>query len=98
MFNFEVRGPSPATTVVATPSITFSAGETSKSVTVGSLAPGSYEVTELSTPGFAPVSSPQAVAINLPDCSGSVTFESSCCTTATRIPTSPPTARPPSGS
>jgi hypothetical protein len=74
-FNFQVRGPSPATTLVASPSIAFVAGETAKSVTVSGLDPGTYEVTELATTGFTPTSNPQNVTINLPTCAGQVTFD-----------------------
>jgi hypothetical protein len=59
--------------VVATPSITFAAGEASKYVDVGSLAPGSYTVSENAVEGWV-TPAPQTVEIKLPSCSGSVSF------------------------
>jgi len=60
-------------TEVATPTITFGAGETSKSTTVSSLAPGTYTVKEDTASGWAPESD-QQTSIDLPSCSGSVSF------------------------
>jgi prealbumin domain-containing protein len=61
---------------VATPSITFTAGQTSKSVDVTGLAPGTYTVSENAVTGFA-AQDPQTVSINLPSCAGGVTFNNS---------------------
>jgi hypothetical protein len=58
---------------VATPSISFAAGDTSKSVTVNGLDAGTYTVSEDPATGWNPQSD-QQVAITLPSCSGSVTF------------------------
>ncbi|PYE54735.1 MSCRAMM family protein [Deinococcus yavapaiensis] len=58
---------------VATPTISFAAGETSKSVTVSNLAPGTYTVKEDAATGWA-AQSDQTAAIALPSCSGSVSF------------------------
>lgn len=56
-----------------TASITFGAGETSKSVTLSNLDPGSYSVSEDAATGWA-AQTAQNAAINLPDCAGAVTF------------------------
>jgi hypothetical protein len=63
--------------VVATPTITFAAGETSKSVDVTGLAPGTYTVTETPDPDFTSAADPAngVVTINLPKCSGAVRFD-----------------------
>jgi hypothetical protein len=58
---------------VATPTITFNTGDTNKSVTVGNLAPGSYTVSEDAVTGWI-TDSPKSATINLPNCSGSVSF------------------------
>ena len=39
---------------VATPTVTFGAGETTKSITLGNLAPGTYTVSEDAADGWAP--------------------------------------------
>ena len=59
---------------VAAPTITFNASDTSKSVTVGNLAPGSYTVSEDPDPNYKPPEAPKSVTIALPNCSGSVDF------------------------
>ncbi|WP_146210240.1 hypothetical protein [Vitiosangium sp. GDMCC 1.1324] len=62
-------------TVVALPSIGFTAGETSDSVTVGGLMPGSYTVREVgSTSGKWELQPSKTVTIMLPSCAGTVTF------------------------
>jgi hypothetical protein len=70
-FSFAVKDSSNVT--VATPSISFAAGDTTKSVDVTGLTPGSYTVSEDPTTGWAPQNA-QTKAINLPSCSGKVTF------------------------
>lgn len=70
-FGFQVQDSS--STVVANPSISFAAGDTSKSTTVDSLQPGSYTVSENTAAGWNPQPS-QPVTITLPSCSGSVAF------------------------
>jgi hypothetical protein len=72
-FNFSVKDSS--NTVVATPSISFSAGETSKSVDVTGLAPDTYTVSETgSASGKWALQGDQSKSISLPSCSGSVSF------------------------
>lgn len=75
-FNFAVKDSNGV--VVDSPSITFGPGETTKSATVGNLAPGSYTVSETTASGWAPQGD-QSVGINpvsgdLSTCSGKVTF------------------------
>jgi uncharacterized repeat protein (TIGR01451 family) len=70
-FGFQVQDGS--NTVVASPSVSFAAGDTSQSTTVSALQPGSYTVSENPAAGWD-AQSPQPVSINLPSCSGSVTF------------------------
>jgi len=70
-FGFQLQDSS--NTVVANPSVSFAAGDTSKSTTVSALQPGSYTVSENPAAGWD-AQSPQPVSINLPSCSGSVTF------------------------
>jgi hypothetical protein len=61
--------------VVASPSISFAAGETSNSTTVTGLAPGTYTVSETgSASGDWPLPGDQSVAITLPSCAETVTF------------------------
>jgi uncharacterized repeat protein (TIGR01451 family) len=70
-FNFQVHDSSNVT--VASPSISFAAGDTSQSTTVNALQPGSYTVSENTAAGWD--SQPNQTAdISLPSCSGSVTF------------------------
>ena len=59
---------------VATPSIGFAAGDTSKSTTVTGLAPGAYTVKEVSVPSGWSAQPDQATTIALPTCAGSVSF------------------------
>jgi len=73
-FSFTVKDKDGNT--VATPSVSFAAGETSKSVTVKGLDAGTYTVSEDSATGWNPQSD-QNVTITLPSCSGSVTFNNS---------------------
>jgi hypothetical protein len=69
-FTFEVKDSSDV--VVATPSITFSAGETSKSVDVSGLEPDTYTVSEDPATGWDAQADKSA---NLSEtCAGSVTF------------------------
>jgi hypothetical protein len=70
--------------VVATPSISFGPGDSSKSVDVSGLAPGSYTVSESVPSGWVPQND-QPVSINLPNCSGSVTFNNSPNTPTARV-------------
>ncbi len=58
---------------VATPTITFNAGDTSLSTTVSNLAPGSYTVKEDAVTTWL-TGAPQSTTIALPSCSGSVSF------------------------
>jgi hypothetical protein len=70
-FFFSVSGPSNP----GAQSISFAAGETSKSLTIENLDPGSYTVTETSSAsGKWNAQPPQTEDISLPACSGSVTF------------------------
>ncbi len=72
-FNFEVYDSSNA--LVASPSIDFAAGETSDHVDVPNLAPGTYTVKEVgSASGKWDAQADKVKAINLPSCSGSVSF------------------------
>jgi uncharacterized repeat protein (TIGR01451 family) len=71
-FGFKVQNGSNAT--VATPSVSFAAGDTSQSTTVSGLQPGNYTVSENTAAGWDPQPS-QPVGITLPSCSGSVTFQ-----------------------
>jgi hypothetical protein len=72
-FNFAVKDSSD--TVVATPSISFSAGQTSKSVDVTGLAPDTYTVSETgSASGKWALQADVSKSISLPSCSGSVSF------------------------
>jgi uncharacterized repeat protein (TIGR01451 family) len=70
-FGFQVQDS--GNVVVASPSVSFAAGDTSRSVTVSGLNPGSYTVSENPAVGWKPQPS-QPVSISLPSCSGSVTF------------------------
>ncbi|MGE5375997.1 MAG: hypothetical protein ACM3XO_13145, partial [Bacteroidota bacterium] len=70
-FTFHVKNAS--NTEVAAPTLTFNPGDTSKSVTVSDLAPGSYSVSEDSVTGWV-MDSDKSATINLPSCAGSVTF------------------------
>jgi hypothetical protein len=70
-FTFRVKNS--AGVEVEAPTITFSAGETNKSVTVSNLAPGAYTVTEDPVAGWVTESS-KSTTITLPACEGSVTF------------------------
>lgn len=58
---------------VATPTITFAAGDSNKSVTVDNLAPGTYTVSEDQVTGWI-TDKDQSVEITLPSCGGSVSF------------------------
>jgi hypothetical protein len=59
---------------VATPSLTFVAGDTAKSVPVGNLVPGNYTVTEDVPPGWQAQGS-ETADLTLPDhCTNAVTF------------------------
>ena len=69
-FSFDVTGPNLYAT---TQTISFGAGETNKSVTLTGLEPGSYTITEQTASGWA-ARPPQTAAIDLPTCSGGVTF------------------------
>jgi hypothetical protein len=70
-FDFNVYNAS--NILVASPSISFAAGETSKSITVSGLAPGKYTVKEVPKAGWA--TQPDATTtITLPTCSGEVSF------------------------
>ena len=71
-FGFQVQDSSNA--VVASPSVSFAAGQTSQSATVNGLNPGSYTVSENPAAGWNP-QQPQPVSINLPSCAGSVAFQ-----------------------
>jgi hypothetical protein len=71
-FTFQVKDANGI--VVATPSLTFAAGETSKSATVNGLVPGTYTVSEDPATGWEPQSD-QTVPINLPTCAGAATFK-----------------------
>jgi hypothetical protein len=74
-FSFKVLDAS--NNVVATTSVSFVAGETSKSVDVSGLAPGTYTVTEDTATGWNP-QNVQNVDLTLPDhCSNTVTFNNS---------------------
>lgn len=70
-FTFAVKNNAGAT--VATPSVTFAAGQTTRSVTVSNLDPGAYTVSEQAESGWA-THPDQSTTIALPSCSGSVTF------------------------
>lgn len=72
-FNFEVYDS--GDNLVASPSISFSAGQTSKHVDVSNLAPDTYTVKEKgSASGKWDAQADQVKAIDLPSCSGSVSF------------------------
>jgi hypothetical protein len=78
-FGFKVRSNSATGAVIRTPSISFSAGETSKSVAVSGLAPGIYFVTEDAAVGWNSQTAQGPVNLNVGQdgrvtCSGSVTF------------------------
>ncbi|HVL98614.1 MAG TPA: hypothetical protein VM324_04910 [Egibacteraceae bacterium] len=75
-FHFEV---SPGSTfdendVVKTESITFTANQTDKTVTVSGLEPGTYTVRELPATGWD-AQADKTVTITLPACSGGVRFD-----------------------
>ncbi|WP_412029775.1 SpaA isopeptide-forming pilin-related protein [Deinococcus yunweiensis] len=70
-FTFVVKNSAGVT--VATPSVTFAAGQTTQSVTVGNLDPGTYTVSEQAEAGWA-TRPDQSTTIALPSCSGSVSF------------------------
>ncbi|MEJ2352999.1 MAG: hypothetical protein P8Y03_24695 [Anaerolineales bacterium] len=70
-FNFNVIDSQ--SNIVATPSITFNAGDASKSVTVTGLEPGQYTVHEIPLSDWN-AQIDQVVDIDLPTCSNSVTF------------------------
>jgi hypothetical protein len=72
-FNFEVYDSS--NVLVASPTISFAATDTSKSVDVTNLAPGTYTVKETgSTSGKWTLQADKVKTISLPSCSGSVSF------------------------
>ena len=71
-FDFTVKDASDI--VVAAPSITFAAGETTKSVVVSGLMPGAYTVSETAPAGWT-TQPDKSVSITLPSCTGSVTFD-----------------------
>lgn len=71
-FSFDVVDASDA--VVATESITFAAGETSKSVTVDNLEPGTYSVEETPAAGFTG-DGPKNIDLTGFICSGTVSFD-----------------------
>ena len=81
-FDFEVRDV--AGSLVATRSLTFSAGETAKSATVTGLAPGTYSVTELPAPGWGPIAE-KTVTIDVPSCSGTVQFDNEAVPAKARV-------------
>ena len=60
--------------VVASPQITFGAGETDKTVDVNGLTPDNYTVTEDAATGWS-AQDPQNADLNLPTCSGEVEFD-----------------------
>lgn len=70
-FTFDVRDSTNA--LVASPSISFGAGETSDSALVSGLMPGTYTVSEDAAAGWNPQPA-QTVSINLPSCGNSVSF------------------------
>ena len=70
-FSFVVKDSNDVT--VATPSLTFEAGDTDKSITIDNLAPDEYTVSEDAATGWLP-QDPQTVDITLPNCSGTATF------------------------
>lgn len=76
-FSFQVKDAS--NVVVATPSISFSAGQTYGEVTVSGLAPGEYVVSEDPDPAQEwDAQSSQPVSLTLPDhCSNEVSFTNS---------------------
>lgn len=75
-FDFEVYDAN--NVKVATPTITFTSGETSDSAVVGGLDPGTYKVREIDHPsGDWTPQSDQTRTITLPLCAGSVTFNNS---------------------
>ncbi|HEX6701903.1 MAG TPA: hypothetical protein VF101_14345 [Gaiellaceae bacterium] len=72
-FNFEVYDS--GNNLVASPSISFAAGDTNKSIDVTNLAPDTYTVKETgSASGKWNPQSDQVKTISLPSCSGSVSF------------------------
>lgn len=73
-FTFDVKS---GATVVASPTITFGPGETTDTVTVSGLNPGSYTVSERQEADWPAVPDPQNVNLNLPTCSQQVEFTNS---------------------
>lgn len=72
-FTFHVKDANGDEIVTPAPTITFGPGDSTKSVDVPNLAPGSYTVSEDPAAGWI-TDSDQSVTISLPACSGSVTF------------------------
>jgi hypothetical protein len=81
-FTFQVKNSGNAT--VATPTLTFAAGETSKTVTVGNLPPGTYTVSEDPLAGWQ-AQVVQTAAIDLPTCAGAVTFNNTLVPTHAQV-------------
>jgi hypothetical protein len=69
-FTFDVTGPGGYS---SHPTISFAAGQTSKSTTLTGLAPGTYNVGEQDQTGWTHQSG-QSADLSLPTCSGSVSF------------------------
>ncbi len=69
-FVFDIAGPDGYTDQV---SLTFGAGETSKSVTLSDLAPGTYTVTEQAE-DYWTTGTPQSVSLGTSNCADSVSF------------------------
>ena len=70
-FNFKIKDHNGV--VVATPSLTFGAGDTTKQTTVSGLAPDNYTVSEDAATGWN-AQSAQSVDLTLPTCSGTAEF------------------------
>jgi hypothetical protein len=81
-FTFKVKNSS--NVVVATPSISFAAGETSKNTTVGNLAPGVYTVSEDAATGWQ--GQPNVVVdLSGANCTGRASFENHFIPAAARV-------------
>jgi uncharacterized repeat protein (TIGR01451 family)/fimbrial isopeptide formation D2 family protein len=72
-FTFDITGPG---SYSATKTLSFAAGDSTKSVTISGLAPGTYTVHERPLAGWA-AQSDQQVNLNLPTCSSTATFTNS---------------------
>jgi uncharacterized repeat protein (TIGR01451 family) len=81
-FDFTVKDASD--NIVATPSITFAAGENAKSVVVSGLMPGAYTVSETAPAGWT-TQPDKSVSIDLPSCTGSVTFNNPVIAASARV-------------